>query len=500
MIFLTGALTSKPYAFTSRPWELRSVQSIDVLDGLGSNIRVDFKETEIVRILPLKNPDINENWINDKIRFFYDGLKRQRLSTPYSKINGKLTPLKWSKVLAKLTSLFKVYSFEYGSSKIGILTGSTLDTESLFVIRDFSLNYGISYLGIDKSFKLNFDNPETYKFQALLKDFEKVDYCLLIGTNPRFEASILNLRLRKIFRRGSFSLASIGGNFTTTFPLDFLGLSSKTVVAIAEGKHPICKALVKAKNPAIIYGLGLLERYDGKCFQTLLNYVGSTFFAVFKRHITLNLLHSDANTTGALELGIKPMKKDDLKGIKVIYSIGVENSKIYEEFKKISSTSILVFQNASGNNKTNLADIVLPSTTFVENSGIYYNTEGRPQKTQRALIGPNLSRDHWKIIRVLFQALKKKTSYFTKAQLRTELSKILPSSYFSNLWIPKNSFFTFGISSKEKLFKTSLKLAVEDFYMTHSLCLSSKTMAKASILLRSYSTNYKFLTNLSYKN
>lgn len=501
MLLLTGALTSKPYAFTSRPWELRSAQSIDILDGLGSNIRIDFKETEIVRVLPRKNPNINENWISDKIRFFYDGLKRQRLSTPYSKVNGELKPLKWSKTLSKISSLLKVYSFEFGPSKVGLVSGTSLDTESFFTIRDLALNYGFSYLGVDKTIKLNTDNPTNYKFQSLLKDFENIDYCLFVGTNPRFEASLLNLRLRKIFRRGTLSFGCIGGNFATTFPINFFGLSSDIVISIAEGKHPLCKTLAKAKNPVIVYGSKLLERIDGKGIQTLFELISSNYLKVYNKPLLTNILHSDSNTVGGLELGLKSFKKDYLKDLKLIYSIGVENSKVFGELKKKNESTILILQNSNGNQLTNLADICLPSTTFVENSGIFYNTEGRPQKTQRALIGPNLARDNWKIVRVIFQTLNKTTFYSTKAQLITELSKILPSSYFSNSWFSSHSpsNFHFGNVSREKVLKSSLKLSIEDFYMTHSLCQSSKTMAKASELLRSYSTNYKFLTHLSLK-
>ena len=148
MLLLTGALTSKPYAFTSRPWELRSVQSIDILDGIGSNIRVDFKESEVLRILPRRNPDINENWISDKIRFFYDGLKRQRLTSPYIKVEGELRAVKWKKAISNFSSLLKVYSFEYGPSSIGILGSSSLDLESLYSIRSLSANFGFSFLGV----------------------------------------------------------------------------------------------------------------------------------------------------------------------------------------------------------------------------------------------------------------------------------------------------------------------------------------------------------------
>jgi hypothetical protein len=500
MLLLTGALTSKPYAFTSRPWELRSVQSIDTLDGIGSNIRVDFKETEVLRILPRKNSEVNENWISDKIRFFYDGLKRQRLTSPYLKIKGELQPIKWKKAISKFSSLLKVYSFEYGHSKVGIVASSTLDLETLYALRDFSNNYGFSFLGLDKALKLNIDNPLNYKFQSRISDLEKTDFCLFIGTNPRFEASTLNLRFRKIFRKGNTSFSSVGGNFVSTFPINFLGLSSKTLISIAEGRHPICKSLAQAENPTVIFGAKILERVDGFAIHDLLNGLVSTFSTTLNKKLSVNLLHPESNTVGGFELGIKAFTKTDLAKCKLVYTIGIDKPSFFETNVQAFSPPVLVMQSSHGDKNTNLADLILPSYTFVEKTATYYNTEGRPQKTQRALIGPNLSREDWKIVRILFHSLDKVASYETKSQLITEMSKVLPSSYFANSWFDTNSgkrqlsLFEFGSRKVGKIYKSSFKLFIEDFYMTSTLCQSSKIMAKASELLRSYTNNYKFLT------
>jgi predicted molibdopterin-dependent oxidoreductase YjgC len=204
-------------------------------------------------------------------------------------------------------------------------------------------------------------------------------------------------------------------------------------------------------------------------------------------------------------LGLKPFKADDLENLKFIYSIGVDNPTVLEEFKKLTSSTVLLLQSCTGNRTTNFADIVLPSTSFVEHSGVYYNMEGRPQKTQRAFVGPNLARDNWKIIRVVYQILNKSSLYNTKAQLSTLISKILPSYYFADSWFVKSTCtlsmgYTFGQLYPEKLIKSSFKLFIEDFFMTNDLCQSSKVMAKASESLRSYSTNYKFLDHISRRN
>jgi NADH dehydrogenase/NADH:ubiquinone oxidoreductase subunit G len=493
MLFLTGALTSKSYAFTSRPWELRSAQSLDVLDGIGSNIRIDFKESEILRILPRKNTDINESWISDKIRFFYDGLRRQRLLTPLSKQEGRLLGLKWKMMGLKLSSILKVYSFEFGPSKIGIFVGSSVDTESLYSLKDLALNYGFSNLGFEKSLKVNFDNPRNYKFQSLIKNFEKVDFCLLLGTNPRFEASTLNLRLRKIYTRDRrrLSFASLGGNFLSTFPVNFLGLTPSTLVQISEGKHSLCKTLVRAKTPAILYASSILERFDSLGFQNILSSLTNSLDILFEKTLHVNLLHNDANSVGALELGLQPLKKDSVGDLKLIYAVGLNQKQSYKELKKMSD-SMVIFQNSIGDQQTNIADIVLPSTTFVEESGIYYNTEGRAQKTQRVLIGPNLAKENWKISRFLFELLDKTASYTEGLHLSELLGRVLPSSFLLNFWFLDNSrnYIEVKVNLEVVVF-SYLKFPIGDVFMTHNFCRTSKTMAKASKFLRLGLTNYK---------
>lgn len=500
MLLLTGALTSKPYAFTSRPWELRSANSIDGLDGVGSNIRIDFKEAEIVRILPSRQPDINESWISDKIRFFYDGLKQQRLHLPYVKEFGALKKTKWDQTLSKFSSLLKVYAYEYGASKIGILSGPNLDLEAFYATRDFCSNFGFSFLGMEKDAKISIDSPSSYKFQNQIKDLEKADFCLLVGTNPRFEASTLNLRLRKIFRRGTLEIASIGGCFDPTYPVKASGLSSKTLLALAEGKHSFCKSLSKAKNPVIIFGDKLYNRHDSFALTNLFKSIALFFPKVFGKKISINSLSTDSNVVGGLELGISCLNKSILKDMKVLYGIGLENSSILSEFLK--TPSVFALQTSHGNERIQKADFLFPATVFTEKAGIYYNLEGRPQKTQKSVSGPNLSKDDWQILTVLFSYLNRSVQYSTKSHLRHKISKLLPSSSFPNTWFSKNegnlsSSYFFGKIRSGRLLKSPFKLAVEDFFMSNSLCQSSRVMAKASEYLRSASTNYKFLTYCS---
>lgn len=499
MLLFTGALTSKPYAFTARPWELRSVQSVDISDAVGSNVRIDFKETEILRILPRRNVEINESWISDKARFFYDGLNRQRLNSPFMKKNGELKKVKWSKILNSLTSVLKVYSFEFGSSKIGLVLGPSCDSETFFSARDLTNNFGFSLMGVNRPFKANLDNSNNYLFKEKFQNLEDVDFCLLVGTNPRFEASTLNLRLRKIFRKGTLSVASIGGNFSTTYPVQSLGLTAKTLTQFIEGKHPVCKVFAKASKPAILIGSQIMERFDTDGLSSLFRYLRSSFHEVFKKDIHVNFVHIDSNIVGGLELGLRPLTTRSLNQLKVLYCVGLNKSSSLKFKTSSFACPIVVFQASHGGSATKFADFVLPSTSFVEKNSVYFNMEGRPQRTQRALIGPNLSRDDWRIFRVLFSYLNKSTFYSTHSQLTSEVSKILPSFYFSNSWFSKRegllhlSSCNTDYLQKNKVAFSYFKLSIEDFYMTDQICQSSRIMAKASQYLRSYFHNYKFL-------
>nr|YP_010455080.1 NADH dehydrogenase subunit 11 [Vischeria punctata]UUA03916.1 NADH dehydrogenase subunit 11 [Vischeria punctata] len=492
---LTGALTSKPYSFTSRPWELHTVQSIDVLDGLGSNICIDFKETEISRILPRKNK-INDYWITDKIRFFYDGLKRQRLNTPYIKHRNYLKFFKWKKVLTKISSILNVFSSEYGNSKLGLILGSSLDTETYFSARNFKLSCGFYNVSLDYHSNILIDNPNMYKFQDCIKTLENTDYCLLIGTNPRFEASILNLKLRKIYNKGKFFLSSIGSSFVTTFKFNTITLNLTSLYTLSEGKHELCKHIVKAKNPKIIYGAKVLQRFDNSGSYNLLKVLNQNYNSVFLKNFSYNLLHADANVVGGCDVGFESFSRDTLQKLKFVYCIGVENFSFYKYFNL--AKVLLVIQNWTGNRNTGLADIILPSTSFIESNGTFYNTEGCPQRSHQVFLGPNLARHNWQIFNVFFYLLSKSSFYTTKAELGNILSKILPSYYHTDKWFNlvnlstiKN--FDFGMVFKEVILCTNLRLIIEDFFMTQNFCYSSPTMAKASGLQRANSYNYGFL-------
>jgi NADH dehydrogenase (ubiquinone) Fe-S protein 1 len=253
-----GALTSKPYAFIARPWELRSTETIDISDAVGSNIRVDFKETEIVRVLPRLNEDINEEWISDKSRFNFDSLKKQRLDSPYLRKNESLQPCSWEIAIEGLKGLLSVTQ----ASKTSILCSVNSDIKTLESVKTLAGNLGIQNIGYPRDLDINTDFSENFLCNTSLGNIAEADFCLLVGTNPRYEASMLNLKLRKRFRRGLFKVASVGIPHNLTYSTEVLGISPKTLVDIAEGKHSLCKDLRKAKKPIVLYGASLAERKD----------------------------------------------------------------------------------------------------------------------------------------------------------------------------------------------------------------------------------------------
>lgn len=483
-----GALTSKPYAFTARPWELRSALAIDLCDGVGSNLRVDFKESEIVRILPRKNAEINEDWISDKARFFYDAFKRQRLKTPYQQKNGSLERMKWSSLLPSLTSVLKVYAYEYGNKSIGICTSSVLDTETIFSAQQFARNLGFSFFtsgSVERNSSI--DNPNSYRSSLRLQDFEKADFCLFVGTNPRHEASTFNLRLRKIFKKGTCEFASIGSNFSNTYFVQSVGLTTQSLISVAEGKHPICKKLARAKNPILVVGSTLFKRDDKKGISVLLEFILS---GIGKKS-SFFILHSDVNSVGACEIGFSEFSREKVKRLKLVFCLNATKNIL----QLVSPSSLLVLQDSHGSAMTKKGDFVLPSPTFVEKNCLFYNTEGRPQRSNLVFQSPGLVREDWKIFCALSTELKKAFAFSSFKKLSSGLSKSLPSSSFITLWSSlnlKTQEVSFSLPKREKLIKSSLNLEIENFYMTPQICESSQTLAHASEILRISSTNYRF--------
>ena len=488
-----GALTSKPYAFTSRPWELKTSESIDVTDGIGSNIRVDFKEIEIMRILPRFNEEINSEWISNKARFCLDGLKHNRLSKPYVSIKTKFfksfKSSNWKFSLSKISSLISKVSSE---NIVGIC-GMNTDLETQLSFKEFINSLGSEKVGFEKNLKIDLDFSSNFKLNRTLLSIQKADLCLLIGTNPRYEGSLLNVHLRKRFLEGDFKIASIGVPLNLTYPVEHLGLGNKTLIQIIEGNHFFCSQLKKAKNPLIIFGSIILKRKDSLNLLNLLKNLNKRI--LYRKYTTLGLLNNESNQVGGLELGFSFISKKMIKNANILYLVGVDSYTSKNLIKLCNKDCFIIYQNSHGNLLANSSDVILPSNLFTEKVGTYINTEGRAQISSKILSSMDLSRDDSKIFNALGHLLKNSSS----EDLINKISLLIPSTNSINK--VQNSLITncinFSpdtyISILDPLFlilPTKFNSIVEDFYLTSTLTRSSYTMEQCSKSLRKESSNF----------
>lgn len=469
-----GALTSKPYAFTSRPWEIRNTESIDLSDGVGSNIRLDFKETEILRVLPRLNESLNEEWISDKTRFSYDSLRRQRIHTPYKKVNDQFEESNWSDVLGLIGSKVTNTSGE----NVAAVFGPDIDLEGLCSMQDLMSSIGSTTVGTERQIQFRKGFASNYKFNATIEDIDNTDACLIIGANPRFEASLVNVRLRKKYRAGDLEVGVIGAPFDLTYPVNHIGTNVESLLDFCEGRHDFCATLKQAKNPLIIVGTSLFERDDNVALENALNVLSTNL------QTPVSILHSQANQVSALELGLGEINLDNLNNSSVIFLMGADNIEITNE------DAFIVYIGHHSDNNAFKADVILPSTVFSEKVGTFYNMEGRPQRTKRALQSFGLSRDDWQIIRAISEVIEKPLAYNSLNELQDRLTILLPS--YSNLhFIEESSFGISGISYNNDIaYVTPLHTVVKDFYMTDTLTSASQTMAKCSQSMRKNWQNF----------
>nr|AOT84810.1 NADH dehydrogenase subunit 11 [Heterosigma akashiwo]BBE28054.1 NADH dehydrogenase subunit 11 [Heterosigma akashiwo] len=502
-----GALTSKPYAFNARPWEIRSVESIDVFDGVGSNIRVDFKEAEIIRVLPRANQEINKEWITDKVRFSYDGLKQQRLTQPLQKSATTWEPLIWADAIQQLSEKLNTSN----PNKIGIVVGNGVDSETALSAKHLASALNISKFSTDRM--LNVDADFSNAYSLAVNKINETDCCLLVGTDPRLEASLLNLRLQQNNRRKNAKIFSIGGLSQATFPITYLGSTLKDFVNFLEGKHPICVDFKKAKSPLIIYGTSLLDRVDTSQFQSTLLQFNDSVKMIPQNSI--NLLHSDANQVGHLNLGIPGFSPELLKDLDVLYLIQPSTAFLnyLNDYKlQISEASLtsnaefnpfvvyqghhFPFMNSHLKNcefeRNIIVDLLLPGKTFVEKEGTFFNTENRCQKTSQIFksVSNIQNREDWQIL----QCLSEKTKLRSSAAVSHMLSAYVPNSANVNQ-VVNCSLEPITVFKGLKLYSTPLKPLINDFYLTHPISQASTIMGKCSSAKRKWSHNYLVSSN-----
>lgn len=474
-----GALTSKPYAFTARPWELRKTESVDVLDAVGASIRVDTKGQEVMRILPRLNEDVNEEWLSDRSRFSYDGLKRQRLDTPYIRKDGKLQAVGWSEAFAVVAE--KLNGTE--ASKIGAIAGDLACAESMMALKDLMTAYEVANLDCRQDgAKLDASNRASYLFNSTIAGIEDADALLIVGSNPRVEASLINARIRKRWKKGNFPIALIGEQVDLTYAHDYLGAGAATLTEVAEGKHSFAETLKKAERPMIILGQGALSREDGEAILALAKKIADDTGMISGDWNGFNVLHTAAARVAGLDLGFVPAEGGKSTNemldaaasgdLEVVYLLGadeLDTSKLEKAF--------VIYQGSHGDAGAHVADVILPGAAYTEKDALWVNTEGRPQLGNQAIFPPGEAREDWTILRALSEAAGKTLPYNSLAELRTKIVEAVP--HFANVdMITKADWSDFGKAGDVDA--ASFSNPIADNYLTNSISRASGIMAECS--------------------
>ncbi|KAL7267306.1 ndufs1 NADH-ubiquinone oxidoreductase subunit [Rhizina undulata] len=481
-----GALTSKPYAFRARPWELKGVESIDVLDALGSNIRVDARGMEVMRVIPRLNDDVNEEWINDKTRFACDGLKTQRLTTPLIRREDRFYPATWEQALAEIGSAYQKLAPKENEFKA--IAGHLVEAESLVAMKDLVNKLGSENLALDQPLgdkppAHGIDIRSNYLFNSKISGVEEADAILLVGTNPRHEAAVLNARIRKQWLRSDLEIGLVGEIFEGTFHYEHLGQDAAALKATLTGAFG--KKLAAAKRPMIIVGSGVIEHADGAAMYEVIGQFVEKNLAKF---ITpewngYNVLHRAASRAGAYDVGfIAPFFAVSETTPKMVWLLGADEITSAD----IPNGAFVVYQGHHGDIGAQFADVVLPGVAYTEKSGTYVNTEGRVQVTRAATGVPGVAREDWKIIRAASEFLGAPLPYDDIATLRNRMEEISPALTRYDAVEPV-SFSAIGnkvgIVEGNKGSKSTdapLKRVIENFYFTDAISRSSLTMSRCS--------------------
>ncbi|HYN00672.1 MAG TPA: NADH-quinone oxidoreductase subunit NuoG [Aestuariivirgaceae bacterium] len=481
-----GALTSKPYEFKARPWELRKTESIDVMDAVGSNIRVDVRDREVMRILPRENDDVNEEWISDKTRFVWDGLKTQRLDRPYIRENGKLRPAGWPQAFALIADRFKAA----GAAKTAALMGDLNPVEDLYALTQLMKKLGVSNIDCrqEGSALGERGGRAGYIFNSTIAGIEQADAVLLIGTNPRREAPVLNTRLRKIWRNRLVPIGLIGQRTDLTYEYAHLGAGGDTLAELAAGKGSFAEMLKKAEQPLVILGQGAIARPDGAAILSLAVKAALTAGAVKDGWNGFNVLHTAASRVGGLDIGALPgpggkntrqILSSASKGeIELLYLLGADEI----DMRRLGK-AFVIYQGTHGDSGAHRADVILPGVAYTEKFGTYVNTEGRPQTARRAVFPPGEAREDWAIIRALSEILGAALSFDSLSELHHQLFEAAPHLKRTAQITPADASGLHEFSQSEgKWNSDAFTNAVDDFYLTNPIARASKIMAELSKL------------------
>ncbi|KAI4299621.1 hypothetical protein L6164_033060 [Bauhinia variegata] len=472
-----GALTSKPFAFKARNWELKGTETIDVTDAVGSNIRIDSRGPEVMRILPRLNEDINEEWISDKTRFCYDGLKRQRLNDPMIRgPDGRFKSVSWRDALAVVADI----AHQVKPQEIVGIAGKLSDAESMIALKDFLNRLGSDNVwceGISEN--TNVDLRSGYIMNTSIAGLEKADVFLLVGTQPRIEAAMINARIRKTVRQSQAKVGYIGPATDFNYDHKHLGTGPETLLEIAEGRHPFSKTISNAKSPVIIVGAGLFERNDQDAIFAAIDVIAKKGNVVRPDWNGLNFLLLSAAQAAALDIGLVPKSEKSIESAKFVYLMGADDVNL----DKIPKDAFVVYQGHHGDKSVYRANVILPASAFSEKEGTYENTEGCTQQTLPAVPTVGDARDDWKIIRALSEVAGLRLPYDSIGAIRSRLRTVAPNLVHMDEREPATFSTSLRPQFTQKLNTTPFERAVENFYMTDSITRASKIMAQCSALL-----------------
>ena len=462
-----GALTSKPYVFEARPWELKKTETIDVMDAVGSNIRVDTYDWEVKRVLPIVNEDINEEWISDKTRYACDGLLNQRLDVPYIKYNNKFEKASWSEVLKIIKS--KIENID--KNKIAGFVGDLASMEASFIFKEFFDRTVNSNNYETRSSKRFLDNSsrQNYLFNSTINGIEETDLILLLGTNPRFEATIINARIRKAYLNKNPKIISINNIGDLTYPYQSLDGKTQTIKDIFEGNHNVSQDIIESKKPMIIIGESLLKSNSATfLFNTIKQFLlkNNKFNDVWN---PLNILSTEASTVGSFDLDVFNIEKDLIKDLndnkfELVYLLGQDNL----DFDK--KNEFIIYQGSHGDKGAEIADIILPSAAYTEQSGHFTNLEGKIQKAFKASYPPGESKEDWEIINNLAELINNRKLFNDKEELE--------SSMFNYLKLKNEVKINNEINEADEndFINEELKIEYKEYYFSNVIARASKTM------------------------
>ncbi len=487
-----GALTSKPYAFHARPWELVKTESIDVMDAVGSNIRVDSRGREVMRILPRVNDAINEEWISDKTRFIWDGLKSQRLDRPYVRVNGKLKPASWDEAFKAVAGAIKASG---GGNKVGAIAGDLASVEDMFALKALMTSLGSGMTdcrpamsGIDPGMP-----RAAYTFGPGIAGIEEADAILIVGANPRKEAAVLNARIRKTWRAKGLPIAVIGENADLTYPTQYLGDDFAVLAEIAEGKG-WAEKFKAAKKPLIIIGEAAVShgaagsKQIGRDVLALAAKLLGTHGGIEAGWNGFALLHNAASRVGGLDIGFVPhdggvCSADQIglagKGeLDVLFLLGAD-----EYDTGALGKAFVVYVGTHGDAGAHRADVILPAATYTEKSGTYVNTEGRVQLAERAVFPPGDAKEDWAIFRALSAVLGTSLPFNSLTQLRAAIYAEFPHLARLDQIAPVSASDLSVLANKAvKTKKAKFAPAVTEFYLTNPIARASAVMGECAAL------------------